>query len=115
DRLVRDAVGEEAGEKGLKVERQRLGGADEHARADATFDPIVLEYAAGELGEGRPAMRVELSGATEPLLLGRRVSLGLMSRKPGNGATERLRVGRASLRGFLDAVALAAAGQGGEA
>ncbi len=115
DRLVRDAVGEEAGEKGLKVERLRLGGADEHARADATFDPIVLEYAAGELGEGRPAMRVELSGATEPLLLGRRVSLGLMSRKPGNGATERLRVGRASLRGFLDAVALAAAGQGGEA
>ncbi|MGI5861126.1 MAG: exodeoxyribonuclease V subunit gamma [Myxococcales bacterium] len=111
ERLLREGLGDEA----CRPERVRFGAAaDEHDGADDTFDPIVVGFDPGELGPESPGLRVEIVGATEPLVLGRRASLTLINRSLGsNKVVEALRAGRVSLRGFVDAVALAAAGQGG--
>ena len=82
----------------------RFGPGAEHARADRLADPIVLEV---EGPEG--PVRVEVVGRTEPLLAG--ASLTLVRRSPRRTKEwEAIRRSRESLRGFLDHVALAAAG-----
>jgi exodeoxyribonuclease V gamma subunit len=82
----------------------RFGPGEEHARADRLEDPIVLEVE----GPNGP-VQVEVVGRTEPLLAG--ASLTLVRRSPRRTKEwEAIRRSRESIRGFLDHVALAAAG-----
>jgi hypothetical protein len=100
------ALQESAGATAL--ERVRFGGAEENATADTLVDPIVLCFEAGEIGPG--PVRVEIFGKTEPLILDRRGSLVLEWRNPKTDGWEPVRQLKKALRGFLDAVALAASG-----
>jgi exodeoxyribonuclease V gamma subunit len=83
----------------------RFGAAEEHARVDALDDAITVE-----LELPRRAVTVKLCGKTEPLVESAPGSLILVQR-PARAKDAETRLARESLKGFLDAVVLAAAGR----
>jgi len=86
----------------------RFGAAEEHARVDALEDAIPVEV---ELAGRR--VTVKLYGKTETLVESVPGSLVLVQR-PAHGKDAGARIARDALRGFLDAVVLAAAGRSPE-
>lgn len=90
-----------------EVSRLRFGGAQEGEAVERLHAPIVLEV---EVRPGKAPVRVELHGRLEAVTEGPPGALLLEKRNAGTGWGEWARRRKAGLRGYVEHLALAAAG-----
>jgi exodeoxyribonuclease V gamma subunit len=93
------------------IETVRFGGAQEHAVVGARRDPLLVDLTLDAPGLP-PALRVEITGRTEPLADAHRTSLVFSVRGDPGDEADLAKTLKQALRGVLDHAILAAAGEG---